>query len=157
MNIIFLIGNVGKDPEIRSTNSGSQVANFSLATTERWRNKDGEKQEKTNWHDCVVWGSLTKVVEDWVEKGSKIAVVGRLEKRSWEDNDGNKRWATEVNVDRLELLGVPGGAGPKKARDEEDEEDDDDRDTRPRKAKTKSPPKRRPKSSGDDLDDDIPF
>ena len=164
MNVIFLIGNLGKDPEVRSTNSGSSVANFSIATTERWRDSEGERQEKTTWHDCVVWGSLTKVVNEWVVKGMKVAVVGRLEKRKWEDKEGNTRYQTEVVVERLEMLSKPEEGRPSRHKDDVEDEEEDEEEERPRKRKS-APPKRSSKGKGkypgskipDDLDDDIPF
>ena len=149
MNIVYLIGNVGRDPEIRTTQGGASVASFSIATTERWKDGNGERQEQTTWHNVVVWGALSKVVEDYVNKGSKICVVGRLDKRKWEDREGNTREAVEVRVDRLELLG-----DPKKREREHDNDDQLDEEPRKRKASAGG------KSGSeipDDLDDDIPF
>jgi single-strand DNA-binding protein len=155
MNHIILIGNVGNDPEMGSSNSGNPVANFNLATSERWRDKNGDKQERTTWHRIVVWGPLSKVVESFVVKGSKLAIQGRLESRKWTDRDGNEKLAWEVNAQHLELLGDK--RERKSNRDEEDDEAEDD--PRPRR---RVPPKPKPKekekySSDMDLDDDIPF
>jgi single-strand DNA-binding protein len=146
MNVILLIGNVGKDPEIRNLQSGSSVASFSVATSEHWKDKGGERQEKTTWHNCIVWGGLVTVVENYVTKGSKIAIEGRLESRKWTDRDGNERTAMEVNVQRLELL------SPKKERSE----DDDDGAPRVRRSKPKPKPKDT-SNEGYDLDDEVPF
>ena len=149
MNIIYLIGNVGKDPEIRTTQGGTTVASFSLATSERWKDNSGERHEQTTWHNCVVWGALSKVVEDYVNKGSKICVVGRLDKRKWEDREGNTREAVEVRVDRLEPLG-----DPKKREREHDNDDELDEEPRKRKASAGA---KRGSEIPDDLDEDIPF
>jgi single-strand DNA-binding protein len=144
MNVMFLIGNVGRDPEIRTTTGGSKVAAFSIATTERWKDKDGERQEKTTWHNCVAWGPLTNVIQDYVHKGSKMAVVGRMEVRKYTNKDDEERTAHECIVQSLELL------SPKK---ESHNNDDEDRPRRGR-AKVKAGGK---KEEFDDLDDDIPF
>lgn len=97
LNKAILIGNVGKDPEIRSMQSGDRVASFSLATSERWKNKDGEKQEKTEWHrvSCFNQG-LVKVIENYVKKGSKIYLEGQIETRKWTDKDGVEKYSTEI-------------------------------------------------------------
>ncbi len=114
LNRVTLIGNVGQDPEIRNLNSGSSVANLSLATSETWRDKDGEKQERTEWHRIVVWNDgLIGVIEKFVKKGSKIMIEGQLQTRKWQDQDGNDRYSTEVVLTgfdgKLLLLGDSGG------------------------------------------------
>jgi single-strand DNA-binding protein len=149
VNIIYLIGNVGKDPEIRTTQGGTTVASFSLATSERWKGNSGERHEQTTWHNCVVWGALSKVVEDYVNKGSKIAVVGRLDKRKYTSRDNEERQAIEVRVDRLELL-----ADSKKREHDKDDDLDDDQ---PRKRRASADGAKRGSEIPDDLDDDIPF
>ena len=108
MNIVTLIGNVGRDPEIRYTQNGDPVANVSLATSERWKNKDGNKQERTEWHRVTFFGGVAKVVKDFVNKGDRIAVLGKIHYSEWEDKDGNKKYGTEIqcSIDgKLELLG----------------------------------------------------
>src|SRR5258707_2821726 len=126
MNVMFLIGNVGRDPEIRTTTGGSKVATFSIATTERWKDKDGERQERTTWHNCVAWGPLVNVVEDYVHKGSKIAVQGRMEVRKYTNSNDEERTAHECIVANLELL------SPKKGSHENNDDDDDDKPRRRR-------------------------
>src|SRR5262245_38414586 len=102
MNMVVLIGNLGKDPEIRQTNNGKSVANFTIATSETWRDRDGERQEKTEWHNCQVWiEGLVKVVEQYLSKGDKVSVVGKIQTRKWQDKDGNDRYSTEIVVDKL--------------------------------------------------------
>jgi single-strand DNA-binding protein len=155
MNVIYLIGNVGRDPEIRTTQGGQPVASFSLATSERWKDTNGERKEKTTWHNCVVWGPLTKVVEGWIEKGTKIAVSGKLEKRKYTSRDNEEREAVEVNVERIELLGSKDGKGH--------DNDEDGHQGRRRSASAgvksgASDAERRASNTAlDDLDDDIPY
>lgn len=97
MNKVTLIGNLGKDPEIRSTKQGDEIATFSLATSERWVDKDGNKQEKTHWHNIVIFNKpFVKIVKNYVTKGSKLAIEGQLETRKWKDQSGNDRYSTEV-------------------------------------------------------------
>ena len=106
LNSAAIIGNVGKDPEVRHTQSGTVVANFSIATSETWYDKaKGEKQEKTEWHRVVAWGKLAEVVERYVKKGRQIYIQGRIETRTWEDSGGNKKYTTEIVAKEILLLG----------------------------------------------------
>ena len=106
LNSAAIIGNVGKDPEVRHTQSGTAVANLSVATSETWFDKaKGEKQEKTEWHRVVAWGKLAEVVEKYVKKGRQIYIQGRIETRAWEDNSGNKKYTTEIVAKEILLLG----------------------------------------------------
>lgn len=106
VNKVILIGNLGSDPEVKTTPSGVQVANFSLATSESWTDKaSGEKKEKAEWHRLVLWRRLAEVAGQYLKKGAKIYIEGKLETRSWEDKEGQKRYTTEVVVDQLEMLG----------------------------------------------------
>ena len=113
LNKITLIGNLGADPEIRSTTGGNKVAQFSVATSRQWNSASGEKQEKTEWHKCVAWNSkgtgLADIIERYVKKGDKIYVEGRVEYRQYEDKDKQTKYVTEVNVREILLLG--GGRG----------------------------------------------
>ena len=110
-----LIGNLGNDPEVRSTTGGNRVATFSLATSRSWNDAAGSKQEKTEWHRCVVWNTkssqLADIVEKYVKKGDKLFVEGRIEYRQWQDKDGQTRYSTEINVRELIMLGSRGGGG----------------------------------------------
>jgi single-strand DNA-binding protein len=117
LNKASLIGNVGQDPELRTTTNGVRVANFSLATSRSWNGPSGDKQEKTEWHKCVVWnsqrgtgGGLVDVVEKYVRKGEKLYVEGRIEYRQYQDKEGQTRYVTEINVRDLLLLGGRGGS-----------------------------------------------
>ena len=116
LNKVTLIGNLGNDPEVRSTTGGNRVATFSLATSRSWNDASGSKQEKTEWHRCVVWNSkssqLADIVEKYVKKGDKIYVEGRIEYRQWQDKENQTRYSTEINVRELIMLGgAPGGGG----------------------------------------------
>ena len=108
INKVILIGNVGQDPEIRYTgdvNNGTKVATFRVATTERYRDRSGNLQEHTEWHSIVVWRNTADVVEKYVKKGTQVYIEGRLRSRSWDDQNGNKRYVTEIVADTLQLLG----------------------------------------------------
>lgn len=105
LNKVFLIGNVGQDPEIRTTESGATVAQFTLATTERYKNRNGELRENTEWHNIVCWRNLADVAGNYVKKGSLLYVEGKLTSRSWEDQNGQKHWRTDVVADNFQLLG----------------------------------------------------
>ena len=113
LNKVMLIGNLGSDPEVRSTTGGNRVATFSLATSRQWTTPNGEKQEKTEWHRCVVWNTkgtgLADVVEKYCKKGDRIYVEGRIEYRQWQDKENQTRYSTEINVRELLMLG--GGRG----------------------------------------------
>lgn len=108
INKVILVGNVGQDPEIRYTgdvNNGTKVATLRLATSERYRGRDGNTQEHTEWHSVVVWRNQADVVERFVKKGTQLYVEGRLRTRSWDDQNGNKRYVTEIVADTIQLLG----------------------------------------------------
>jgi single-strand DNA-binding protein len=114
VNKVILVGNLGRDPELRYTQTGSAVANFTVATNERWRDKDGNNQERTEWHRIVVWGRTAENCAQYLQKGRSVYVEGRLQTREWEDKDGNKRSTTEINALNVQFLGGrsgPGGGG----------------------------------------------
>ena len=104
MNKAILIGNLGRDAEVRYTASGTAVATLSLATTESWKDKDGQKQERTEWHRVVVWDKTADALKDYLVKGKQIAVEGKIQTRKWEDKDGATRYTTEIKSDRITLL-----------------------------------------------------
>ena len=162
LNKVMLIGNLGQDPEVRSTAGGNRVATFSLATSRTWNDAAGSKQEKTEWHRCVVWNSkasqLADIVERYVKKGDKLYVEGRVEYRQWQDKDGQTRYSTEINVRELIMLGTPrGGAAP----------DSDGEGASQRPSRAPVPQKAKTAAGGDDFedfpgaledeDDDLPF
>ena len=108
VNKVILIGNLGKDPEVRHLENGAVVANFPIATSESYTDKNtGQKVENTDWHDIVVWRGLAGVVEKYVRKGQKVYIEGKLRKRSWQDKDNNTRYTTEVVADELTILSRP--------------------------------------------------
>lgn len=112
LNKVMLIGRLGKDPEIRYTQSGSAVANFSVATSEGWTDKQGLRQEKTEWHDVVAWNKLADVVQNYLKRGSQVYVEGRLQSRSWDDaQSGQKRYKTEINAVTIQMLGARSPSG----------------------------------------------
>lgn len=105
VNKAILIGNLGKDPEVRTLESGVKVARFSIATTESFKNKNGEKVDQTEWHYIVLWRGLAEVAEKYLKKGNQIYLEGRIRTRSWDDKDGNKRYTTEIVGDNMTMLG----------------------------------------------------
>ncbi len=162
LNKVVLIGNLGNDPEVRSTTGGNRVATFSLATSRSWNDASGSKQEKTEWHRCVVWNTkssqLADIVEKYVKKGDKLYVEGRIEYRQWQDKENQTRYSTEINVRELIMLGG-GRAGSGSGGDSE-------ADSTPRRAAAGAP-KAKAAAAGDDFedfpgaladdDDDLPF
>lgn len=117
LNKVMLIGNVGNDPEVRATPNGARVAQFSLATTRTWNGPSGDRQEKTEWHRCVLWngrasgGGLADVVERYVKKGDRLYIEGSIEYRQWQDREGQTKYMTEIKVREMIMLGSRGGAG----------------------------------------------
>jgi single-strand DNA-binding protein len=106
INKVILVGNLGKDPEIRTLESGTKVANFSLATTESYKDKTGNRVDQTEWHNIAVWRGLADVAEKYLKKGQQIYLEGRIRTRSWDDKDGVKRYTTEIVADTFTMLGV---------------------------------------------------
>lgn len=153
MNRVTLVGNVGKDPESKSFGNGGKVVNLSIATSETWKDKTtGEKKEKTEWHNVAIFqDGLTGIVEQYVRKGSKILIEGKLQTRKWQDQSGNDRYATEVVLQgpdaRILLLGDKSGGGDNARGSTRDESSS-------RSAAGKS---NQSGGFGDDLDDDVPF
>ena len=111
-NKVFLLGNLGRDPESRALPSGQPVANFPMATSRKWRDRDGNQQEQTEWHNIVCFGRLAEIAGQYLTKGKQVFVEGRIQTRSWDDrNTGEKRYRTEVVADNFQMLGGPGGGG----------------------------------------------
>ena len=153
VNKVILIGNLGKDPEMRYMPSGDPIANFSLATSENWTDKaSGDKKEATEWHRVVFFGRTAEVIGQYVKKGSKIYVEGRLQTRKWQDKDGQDRYTTEVRGDVMRMLDRKGEGGSAPMMDmEPPSEAPARRSTTPTKAPAKAT------SGFDDMDDDVPF
>ena len=111
VNKVILVGNLGRDAELRYTPGGAAVATINMATTEVWNDKGGQRQEKTEWHRVVLWGKTAESLTEYLTKGKQIYVEGRLQTRQWDDKDGNKRYTTEIRGDKIVLLGGGGGSG----------------------------------------------
>ena len=111
VNKVILVGNLGRDPELRYIQSGQAVANFSVATNERWKDKEGNKQERTEWHRIIVWGKSAENCAQYLQKGRSVYVEGRLQTRDWEDKEGNKRTTTEIVAQTVQFIGGRGGTG----------------------------------------------
>ncbi len=113
VNKAILVGNLGRDPELRHTPNGQAVVNFTLATSENWTDKSGERQERTEWHRIVVWGKTAEMCNQYLSKGRTVYIEGRIQTREWEDKDGNKRYTTEINAQTVQFIGprTDGGGG----------------------------------------------
>ena len=109
VNKVILVGNLGKDPELRYTQTGSAVANFSLATSEQWNDREGKRQERTEWHNIVVWGKQAEHCGQYLSKGRQVFIEGSIRTRSYDDKSGNKRYITEIVAQRIQFLGGGGG------------------------------------------------
>jgi single-strand DNA-binding protein len=154
VNKVILIGNLGRDPEVRYTPNGDAVANLSIATTERWKDKNGEMQEQTEWHRVSFFGRQAEVCGEYLRKGSSVYIEGRLQTRKWTDKEGNERTTTEIRGDRMQMLGGRGGGGAREMSEVESGPPAESASA----AKKPAAPAAAKKSSGfDDLDDDIPF
>ena len=153
VNKVILIGNLGKDPEVRYAPSGSAICNVTIATSRQWKDKtSGEKQEETEWHRVVFFDRLAEIAGEYLKKGRPVYVEGRLKTRKWTDKEGVEKYTTEIMADQMQLLGSRDGSG-------------DDAGSGPRSAPAPRPAAGRPAASApaksatgfDDMDDDIPF
>ncbi len=111
LNKVMLIGNLGRDPELRYTTSGVAVTTFTIATNESWKDQDGNLQERTEWHNIVAWRKLAEICGEWLKKGKKVYIEGRLQTRSYDDKNGVKKYVTEIVADDMIMLDGAGGAG----------------------------------------------
>lgn len=109
LNKAILIGNLGADPEIRYTQSGTQVATFNIATTERWKGQDGQMQESTEWHRIVAWSRLAEICGEYLHKGSRVYIEGKIQTRKWQDQNGNDKYTTEIVAREMKMLSPRGG------------------------------------------------
>jgi single-strand DNA-binding protein len=134
VNKVILVGNLGRDPEVRYTTSGTPVANFTMATTDRWNDAaTGERKERTEWHRVVVWGKQAEICGEYLRKGRQVYIEGSLQTREWTDREGNKRYTTEVRAQRVQMLGrpqdreaVPAGDGAQAVAEPEPRIEEDD-------------------------------
>ena len=148
VNKVILIGNLGRDPEVRYMPSGDAIANLSVATTETWKDKNGEKQEATEWHRVVFFGKQAEICGQYLKKGSQIYVEGSLRTRKWQDKDGQDRYTTEIRGDRMQMLGGRAGGGTADYGDMREEAG---------RAADAGSGGTKPGGGIVDLDDDIPF
>jgi single-strand DNA-binding protein len=144
VNKVILVGNATRDPEVKTIGSGSQVANFGMATNRSWKDASGQKQEKVEFHNLVAWGKLADIIGQYVTKGMKLYVEGRLETREWEGQDGGKRKSTEVIVEEMVMLGSKPQGGQ-------------ERESRPAKSYEAPTPRRAPSDEEEIRVEDIPF
>jgi single-strand DNA-binding protein len=150
VNKVILIGNLGRDPEVRYMPDGGAITNISIATTENWKDKNGEKQEKTEWHRVAFFGKLAEIAGEYLKKGSQVYVEGRLQTRKWQDKEGNDKYTTEIVADRMQMLGSRQGMGGGGDRDAPERD--------PAQRPAGKPAAAKPAGSKfDDFDDDIPF
>ncbi|HWP11677.1 MAG TPA: single-stranded DNA-binding protein [Ramlibacter sp.] len=158
VNKVIIVGNLGRDPEMRSFPSGDRVANVTIATTDKWKDKQtGEMKEATEWHRVVFNGRLAEIVGEYLRKGSQVYVEGSLRTRKWTDKDGIEKYTTEIRADQMQMLGSRQGMGGPAA-------DDDEGGSQRRAAPASRPaapaaakPASKPATGFDDMDDDIPF
>lgn len=123
VNRVFLIGRLGRDPELRYTGSGTPVANFSLATDETWTDSNGQRQSRTEWHNIVVWSRLAEICDQYLRKGRLIFIEGRIQTREWDDRDGNKRRTTEIVASNMQMLESKSDQGPSSGGSQEERMD----------------------------------
>lgn len=121
VNRATIIGNIGNDPEIRYSSAGDAIANLSIATTDSWKDKNGAKQEKTEWHKVVMFGKLAEICGEYIKKGSQVYIEGKLQTRKWTDKSNIERYTTEIVADRMQMLG-----GNRKTDDSKSDDIDDD-------------------------------
>ncbi len=149
VNKVIIIGNLGRDPETRYMPDGGAITNVSVATTEKWKDKNGEMQEKTEWHRVAFFGKLAEIAGEYLKKGSQVYVEGRLQTRKWQDKDGQDKYTTEIVANQMQMLGSRQGAGERSAPAEAHEGGS----SRP----AAKPAAKSPAGKFDDLEDDIPF
>lgn len=171
VNKVILIGNLGRDPEVRYTPSGSAVCNVGIATTRNWKNKDsGERQEETEWHRVVFFDRLAEIAGEYLKKGRPVYVEGRLRTRKWTDKDGVEKYTTEIYAEQMQLLGAREGSGGGGGGGGGDDQNYGEPEAARAEAPRRSAPPQRPPASApaqktakksstgfDDMDDDIPF
>ncbi|HVK55169.1 MAG TPA: single-stranded DNA-binding protein [Burkholderiales bacterium] len=155
VNKVILVGNLGRDPEVRYMPDGGAITNVSIATTDTWKDKSGEKQEKTEWHRVVFYSRLAEIAGEYLKKGSQVYVEGRLQTRKWQDKDGVEKYTTEIVADRMQMLGGRSGMGMS----ESGERSSSNRGGDSAPSGGGSSASNAGKSGGrfDDFEDDIPF
>ena len=152
VNKVILIGNLGRDPETRYMPDGGAITNISVATTDTWKDKQGEKQERTEWHRVAFFGRLAEIAGEYLKKGSQVYVEGRLQTRKWQDKDGNDKYTTEIVADRMQMLGSRQGMGAAASEPPPDRGGGEGGSARPA-----AKPAAKGGGKFDDFEDDIPF
>ena len=154
VNKVILMGNLGRDPEVRFMPNGDAVCNFSIATTDSWKDKAGERQEKTEWHNIVMYRRLAEIAGEYLKKGRPVYLEGRLQTRKWQTKEGQDRYTTEVIADSMQMLGGRDGAPAQESQPSSQPEAKDEFDQTPsRNSQSESTSS----SSFDEFEDDIPF
>ena len=154
VNKVILMGNLGRDPEVRFMPNGDAVCNFSIATTDTWKDKAGERQEKTEWHNIVMYRRLAEIAGEYLKKGRPVYIEGRLQTRKWQTKEGQDRYSTEIIADSMQMLGGRDSSSPQENSNAEEKPKDDfdqspNRDNEPNPSNTGS--------AFDEFEDDIPF
>lgn len=165
VNKVILVGNLGRDPEVRYMPNGEAVCNFSIATTDNWKDKNGQRQERTEWHNIVMYRKLAEIAGEYLKKGRPVYVEGRLQTRKWQTKEGQDRYTTEIIADQMQMLGGrEGGGGSGASYDGGEDFNQDYSQSAPRQASAPAPSQRQApaaKPAGgnnfDDFEDDIPF
>src|SRR5437588_7407062 len=153
VNKVILVGNLGRDPETRYTTGGDAVTNIRLATTDTWKDKNGEKQERTEWHTIVFFGRQAEIAGEYLKKGKQVYIEGRLQTRKWQDKEGQDRYTTEIVADRMQMLGSREGSGEPRG-----ESSFGQKSAEPKAAAAAAPgAAKKPAGKFDDMEDDIPF
>ena len=154
VNKVILVGNLGRDPEVRFMPNGDAVCNFSIATTDSWKDKAGAKQERTEWHNIVMYRKLAEIAGEYLKKGRPVYVEGRLQTRKWQTKEGQDRYTTEIIADQMQMLG-----GREAGSNSDDGSDEYQSDSQQASRPAQSAPAQKPASdsSFDDFEDDIPF
>ena len=151
VNKVILVGNLGRDPEVRYMPNGDAVCNFSIATTDSWKDKSGAKQERTEWHNIVIYRKLAEIAGEYLKKGRPVYLEGRLQTRKWQTKEGQDRYTTEIVADQMQLLGGRDGGDNRSGGDDYNQDSGSQR----------QPPRQQNPSAGtggfDDFEDDIPF
>lgn len=161
VNKVILVGNLGRDPEMRYMPSGDALASFSIATTDTWKDKSGQKQERTEWHRISMFGKLAEIAGEYLKKGSSVYIEGRLQTRKWQDKEGQERYTTEIVADRMQMLGSRGSGNAYEVMDDEGQDFAPQTSSGSGQAASSKPqpPASKPAAGAgfDDFDDDIPF
>lgn len=157
VNKVILVGNVGKDPEIRYLEGGTAVCSFPLATSATYRNRDGERITSTEWHNIVLWRGLAEIAERYVKKGSQLFIEGRIRSRSWDDREGNKRYTTEIIADNMQMLGRRPDDTSSDTQATSGESQTDDKDDKVEETPDNEEYTETDTSTSPEEDDDLPF